>query len=124
METVSTSSTSDLKKLIGKKVQINYISPAQEEGTMAGRLLEVTADTLLIDGAVMKTQMNRKTMKIVSIDYVAEPNDVLTVNLRFTKGKNKVTPTDWKNIGTQISKGIMKGTDFPKGIDWEAWGSQ
>jgi hypothetical protein len=120
---MESANNTDLKHLIGKKVQINYVSPASEETTAAGRLLEVTTDTIVIDGAVMRTQMNRKQMKIVSIDYVAEPKDVMMLNMVIHKGKEKMTSADWKQIGQMISKGLTKGKNTPKGIDWEMWSS-
>jgi ribosome maturation factor RimP len=120
---MESNNSNDLKHLQGKKVQINYVSPAQEETTVSGRLLEVTADTIVVDGAVMRTQLSRKQMKIVSIDYVAEPKDTIMLNMVIRKGKAKLTVADWKEIGAMISKGLTKGKDSPKGVDWEMWGS-
>jgi hypothetical protein len=119
----SSGNNTDLKHLVGKKVQINYVSPASEEATVAGRLLEVTNDTIVVDGAVMRTQMSRKQMKIVSIDYVAEAKDVMMLNLVVHKGKGKMTSADWKRIGAMIGRGLTKGKNTPEGIDWEMWGS-
>jgi len=121
--TMESNNSNDLKHLVGKKVQINYVSPAQEETTVAGRLLEVTADTIIVDGAVMRTQLNRKQMKIVSIDYVAEPKDVMMLNMVIHKGKAKMTAADWKQIGAMISAGLTKGKNTPEGVDWEMWSS-
>jgi len=121
--TMESNNSNDLKHLVGKKVQINYVSPAQEETTVAGRLLEVTADTIIVDGAVMRTQLNRKQMKIVSIDYVAEAKDVMMLNMVIHKGKGKMTSADWKRIGAMIGRGLTKGKNTPEGIDWEMWGS-
>jgi hypothetical protein len=120
---METASNTDLKHLIGKKVQINYISPASEEATVSGRLLEVTAEIIVVDGPVMRTQMSRKQLKIVSIDYVPEMKDVMMLNLTIHKGKDKLTSADWKRIGQLISKGLTKNKNNPKGVDWEMWGS-
>jgi len=120
---VESANNTDLKNLIGKKVQINYVSPASEEATVAGRLLEVSAETIVIDGAVMRTQMNRKQMKIVSIDYVPELKDVMMLNMVIHKGKAKMTAADWKQIGAMISAGLTKGKSTPRGVDWEMWSS-
>jgi hypothetical protein len=120
---MESNNSNDLKQLQGKKVQINYVSPAEEESTVSGRLLSVTNDLIVVDGAVMKTQLNRKQVKIVSIDYIAEPKDTMMLNMVIHKGKEKLTLSDWKQIGAMISKGLTKGKDSPKGVDWEMWGS-
>lgn len=110
----------DLSKLIGKKVQINYINPAQEEQTVAGRLLAVSTDIILIDGPVMKSQLARKNMKIVSIDYVEEPEGEGIIKLIIhRKGKAKITADLMKQIGEMMEKGQRAGKNQPKGIDWE-----
>jgi RNase P/RNase MRP subunit p29 len=109
----------DLKKLIGKKVQINYISPASEEATAAGRLVEVTNELIVIDGAVMKTQLARKHMKIVSVDYIEEAEAHAVMKLIISKTKTKMTVDDWKIIGEMIEQGQTSGKNKPKGVTWE-----
>ncbi len=84
---MESNNSNDLKQLQGKKVQINYVSPAQEESTVSGRLLSVTNDLIVIDGAVMKTQLNRKQVKIVSVDYVEEPEGGAVMKLIVSKDK-------------------------------------
>ena len=116
---MESNNSNDLKQLQGKKVQINYVSPAQEEATVSGRLLSVTNDLIIIDGAVMKTQLNRKQVKIVSVDYVDEPESEAMMKLIIRKGKAKMTAEDWKIIGEMIEHGITEGKNRPKGIDWE-----
>lgn len=116
---MESNSINDLKQLQGKKVQINYVSPAQEEATVSGRLLSVTNDLIIIDGAVMKTQLNRKQVKIVSIDYIDEPESEAMMKLIIRKGKAKMTGEDWKIIGEMIEHGVTEGKNKPKGIDWE-----
>jgi hypothetical protein len=115
----SNNSVNDLKQLQGKKVQINFVSPAQEESTVSGRLLSVTNDLIIIDGAVMKTQLHRKQIKIVSVDYVEEPEGSAVMKLIVSKDKTKMTKKDWMQIGEMIEHGITSGKDNPKGIDWE-----
>jgi len=109
----------DLKKLIGKKVQINYISPASEEATAAGRLVDVTNEFIVIDGAVMKTQLTRKHMKIVSVDYIEEAEAQAVMKLIISKTKTKMTVNDWKIIGEMIEQGQTSGKNKPKGVTWE-----
>ena len=116
---MESNSSNDLRQLQGKKVQINYVSPAQEESTVSGRLLSVTNDLIVVDGAVMKTQLNRKQVKIVSIDYVEEPEGSAVMKLIVSKDKAKMTKKDWMQIGEMIEHGITSGKDNPKGIDWE-----
>jgi ribosome maturation factor RimP len=116
---MESNSSSDLKQLQGKKVQINYVSPAQEEATVSGRLLSVTNDLIVVDGAVMKTQLNRKQVKIVSIDYVDEPEGEAMMKLIIRRGKIKMTVDDWTQIGEMIQRGVTEGRNKPKGIDWE-----
>ena len=116
---MESNNSNDLKQLQGKKVQINFVSPAQEESTVSGRLLSVTNDLIVIDGAVMKTQLNRKQIKIVSIDYVDEPEGEAMMKLIIRKGKAKMTAEDWKIIGELIEHGVTEGKNRPKGIDWE-----
>ena len=116
---MESNNSNDLKQLQGKKVQINFVSPAQEEATVSGRLLSVTNDLIIIDGAVMKTQLNRKQVKIVSVDYVDEPESEAMMKLIIRKGKAKMTPEDWKIIGEMIEHGVTEGKNKPKGIDWE-----
>jgi hypothetical protein len=116
---MESNSINDLKQLQGKKVQINYVSPAQEEATVSGRLLSVTNDLIVVDGAVMKTQLNRKQVKIVSVDYVDEPESEAMMKLVIRRGKVKMTAEDWTQIGEMIEHGITEGKNKPKGIDWE-----
>jgi hypothetical protein len=116
---MESNNSDDLKQLQGKKVQINYVSPAQEEATVSGRLLSVTNDLIVVDGAVMKTQLNRKQIKIVSIDYIDEPEGEAMMKLIIRKGKAKMIPEDWKIIGEMIEHGVTEGKNKPKGIDWE-----
>jgi hypothetical protein len=119
MESNSSNDLKQLQGLQGKKVQINFVSPAQEESTVSGRLLSVTNDLIIIDGAVMKTQLYRKQMKIVSVDYVEEPEGSAVMKLIVSKDKAKMTKKDWMQIGEMIEHGITSGKDNPKGIDWE-----
>jgi len=116
---MESNNSNDLKQLQGKKVQINYVSPAQEEATVSGRLLSVTNDLIIIDGAVMKTQLNRKQVKIVSVDYVDEPESEAMMKLIIRRGKIKMTVDDWTKIGEMIEQGVTEGKNRPKGIDWE-----
>jgi len=116
---MESNNSNDLKQLQGKKVQINYVSPAQEEATVSGRLLSVTNDLIIIDGAVMKTQLIRKQVKIVSIDYVDEPESEAMMKLIIRRGKIKMTVDDWTKIGEMIEQGVTEGKNRPKGIDWE-----
>lgn len=116
---MESSNSNDLRQLQGKKVQINYVSPAQEEATVSGRLLSVTNDLIIVDGAVMKTQLNRKQVKIVSVDYVEEPEGSAVMKLIVSKDKARMTKKDWMQIGEMIEHGIKSGKDNPKGIDWE-----
>ena len=119
MESNSSNDLKQLQGLQGKKVQINFVSPAQEEATVSGRLLSVTNDLIIIDGAVMKTQLNRKQVKIVSIDYVDEPESEAMMKLIIRRGKIKMTVDDWTKIGEMIEQGVTEGKNRPKGIDWE-----
>jgi ribosome maturation factor RimP len=119
MESNSSNDLKQLQGLQGKKVQINFVSPAQEEATVSGRLLSVTNDLIIIDGAVMKTQLNRKQVKIVSIDYVDEPESEAMMKLIIRRGKIKMTVDDWTQIGEMIEQGVTTGKNKPKGIDWE-----
>jgi len=119
MESNNNNDLKQLQGLQGKKVQINYVSPAQEESTVSGRLLSVTNDLIVVDGAVMKTQLNRKQVKIVSIDYVDEPEGEAMMKLIIRKGKAKMTAENWKIIGELIEHGVSEGKNKPKGIDWE-----
>jgi len=119
MESNNSNDLKQLQGLQGKKVQINYVSPAQEETTVSGRLLSVTNDLIVVDGAVMKTQLNRKQVKIVSIDYIDEPEGEAIMKLIIRKGKAKMTAEDWKIIGELIEHGVTEGKNKPKGIDWE-----
>ena len=119
MESNNSNDLKQLQGLQGKKVQINYVSPAQEETTVSGRLLSVTNDLIVVDGAVMKTQLNRKQVKIVSIDYIDEPEGEAIMKLIIRKGKAKMTAEDWKIIGEMIEHGVTEGKNKPKGIDWE-----
>jgi hypothetical protein len=116
---MESNNSNDLKQLQGKKVQINFVSPAQEEATVSGRLLSVTNDLIVVDGAVMKTQLNRKQIKIVSVDYVDEPESEAMMKLIIRRGKIKMTVEDWTQIGEMIEHGITEGKNKPKGIDWE-----
>jgi hypothetical protein len=116
---MESNNSNDLRQLQGKKVQINYVSPSEEEATVSGRLLAVTNDLIIVDGAVMKTQLNRKQVKIVSIDYVEEPEGSAVMKLIVSKDKAKMTKKDWMQIGEMIEHGITSGKDNPKGIDWE-----
>jgi len=116
---MESNNSNDLKQLQGKKVQINYVSPAQEEATVSGRLLSVTNDLIVVDGAVMKTQLIRKQVKIVSIDYVDEPESEAMMKLIIRRGKIKMTVDDWTKIGEMIEQGVTEGKNRPKGIDWE-----
>lgn len=119
MESNNSNDLKQLQGLQGKKVQINYVSPAQEEATVSGRLLSVTNDLIVVDGAVMKTQLNRKQIKIVSVDYVDELEGEAMMKLIIRKGKAKMTAEDWKIIGELIEHGVSEGKNKPKGIDWE-----
>jgi ribosome maturation factor RimP len=119
MESNSSNDLKQLQGLQGKKVQINFVSPAQEEATVSGRLLSVTNDLIIIDGAVMKTQLNRKQVKIVSIDYVDEPESEAMMKLIIRRGKMKMTVDDWTQIGEMIEQEVTTGKNKPKGIDWE-----
>jgi ribosome maturation factor RimP len=116
---MESNNSNDLKQLQGKKVQINFVSPAQEEATVSGRLLSVTNDLIVVDGAVMKTQLNRKQVKIVSIDYIDEPESEAMMKLIIRRGKIKMTVDDWTQIGEMIEHGVNGGKNKPKGIDWE-----
>jgi predicted RNA-binding protein len=107
----------ELKNLVGKKVQINYINPADTEDNAAGRLVDVTEDLILIDGAVMKTRLYRKHIKIVSVDYFEEQdNGAMKLIIRARK---KMTPNDWKTIGSLINEGQVSSKNKPRGVDWE-----
>ncbi|MGA2309436.1 MAG: hypothetical protein ABSG57_07810 [Candidatus Bathyarchaeia archaeon] len=114
---MESANNTDLKHLIGKKVQINYVSPAQEETTVSGRLLSVTNDLIVLDGPLMKEQLNRKNVKIVSVDYVDEPEALMKLIIR--RAKIKMTVRDWTKIGEMIDQGVTEGKNRPKGIDWE-----
>lgn len=119
MESNSGNDLKQLQGLQGKKVQINFVSPAQEESTVSGRLLQITNDIIVVDGAVMKTQLHRKHVKIVSIDYVDEPESEAMMKLIIRRGKMKMTVDDWTKIGEMIEHGVTEGKNKPKGIDWE-----
>jgi hypothetical protein len=119
MEVTNNNATTELKQLTGKKIQINFINKADESDTVSGRLLSVTNDLIIIDGSVMKTQLYRKHIQIVSIDYVEEPEGSAVMKLIVSKDKAKMTKRDWMQIGEMIEHGITSGKDNPKGIDWE-----
>jgi hypothetical protein len=119
MESNNSNDLKQLQALQGKKVQINYVSPASEETSVSGRLLSVTNDLIIVDGAVMKTQLNRKQVKIISIDYVDEPEGEAMMKLIIRRGTRKMTVHDWTKIGEMIEHGVTEGKNKPKGIDWE-----
>jgi hypothetical protein len=46
----------------------------------------------------MKTQLNRKQIRIVSIDYVDEPESEAMMKLIIRRGKIKMTVGDWTKM--------------------------
>lgn len=109
-----------LHSLINKKIQIFYVGADQEETSAQGRLLEVTNDTIKIEGAITTVILIRKQISITAVDYVEGSDRSNDVKIWIhNRGYKKFNGAVLSKIGRLVEKGKTRGSNEPIGFDWE-----